>query len=256
MEPNARPFPRDVPRLLREHGLQPKKFLGQNFLLDPNFLEAIVRDAEIDAGDGVVEIGSGLGHLTDRLAARAGHVWAFEIDPEIYDLSRTLLGERENLTLTNLDGAEFADHIDPGIYRRLKIVSNLPYSDYQRILIRLLSCRHPIEGYTLMLQRDVYDRFRAKPGSREYGPLAALLQATCDIALLRKARPALFFPRPHVESALFRLVRNDLLRPAEFPAVAAALRELFAQRRKKLPCGRRAEEIPPGELVGMAREGR
>lgn len=247
-------MPRDIPALLREHGVHPKKFLGQNFLLDPNFLEAIVRDAGVDADDGVVEIGSGLGHLTDRLTERAGHVWAFEIDPEIYDLSVHLLGERENLTLTNLDGAEFADHIDPGIYKRLKIVSNLPYSDYQRILIRLLACKHPIEHYTLMLQKDVYEKLRAKSGTREYGPLAALLQGTCELTFLRKARPALFFPRPRVDSVLFRVVRGPALPPAEFPRVAAALREMFAHRRKKFRGDQRVEEIPPGELVELARK--
>lgn len=246
------PLPRDVPRLLHEHGIHPKRHLGQNFLLDPNFLEAIVRDAEIGPDDGVVEIGSGLGHLTDRLTAKAGHVWAFEIDPELYDLSVELLGERENLTITNLDGAEFADHIDPGIYRRLKIVSNLPYSDYQRILIRLLACKHPIESYTLMLQRDVYDKCRARVGTREYGPLAALLQGTCEIRLLRKAGPALFFPRPRVESALFRLVRLDRLNPPQFPKTFAALREMFAHRRKKFDATRRVEAIPPDELIARA----
>ncbi len=247
---------RNVPRLLQEHGIHPKKYLGQNFLLDPNFLEAIVRDAGIGSEDGVVEIGSGLGHLTDRLASKAGHVWAFEIDPELYDLSVELLGARENLTITNLDGAEFADHIDPGIYRRLKIVSNLPYSDYQRILIRLLSCKHPIESYTLMLQRDVYDKFRARPGTREYGPLAALLQGTCDLRLLRKAGPALFYPRPRVESALFRLVRGERLARGEFPKVYSRLRELFAHRRKKFDGTRRVEEILPEELLALARQAR
>lgn len=212
-----------------------------------------MRDAAIESSDGVVEIGSGLGHLTERLAARAGHVWAFEIDPDLYDLSRTFLGVRENVTMINLDGAEFADHIDPGIYRRLKIVSNLPYSDYQRILIRLLACRHPIESYTLMLQRDVYDKFRAKVGTRDYHPLAVLLQTTCEISLLRKAGPALFHPRPRVESALFRLVRRDVLPPAEFPVVAAELREMFAHRRKKFRDDKRVEEIPPDELLRIAR---
>ncbi|GEM_PF-5816834 len=199
----------------------------------------------------MVEIGSGLGHLTERLADRAGHVWAFEIDPELYDLSRTFLEGRENVTLINLDGAEFADHIDPGIYRRLQIVSNLPYSDYQRILLRLLACKHPIEGYTLMLQRDVYDKFRAKPRTREFNPLAALLQGTCELTMLRKARPALFYPRPRVESVLFRIVRKEGLAPAEFPRVAAALREMFAHRRKVFLGGRRVEEFSPSELVAL-----
>jgi len=247
-------FPRDLPRLLRERGIHPKKFLGQNFLLDANFLDAIVRDAEIDSDDGVVEIGSGLGHLTDRLASKAGHVWAFEIDPELYELSGEFLGGRENLTLTNLDGAEFADHIDPGIYRRLKIVSNLPYSDYQRILIRLLACKHAIQSYTLMLQRDVYDKFRARAGTREFNPMAAVLQATSELRLLRRAKPGLFWPRPRVDSVLFQIVRGAVLPPADFARVAAKLREMFAHRRKKFKGDRRVEEVPPEELLRLARE--
>lgn len=238
--------------LLKAHGLRPKKALGQNFLVDDNFLDAIVRDAGIGPEDGVVEIGSGIGNLTDRLVARAGHVWAFEIDPELFKLSLEVLGARRNLTILNLDGVEFVRHIDPGACRRLKVVSNLPYAGWQRLLLRLLSTRHDIFSYTLMIQEDVYERLKAKPGTKEYGPMPALIQGACSMKKLRKAGGGLFFPAPRVDSVVIEIRRSD---PAlDFTAAEAALKKLFAGRRKKSAAagGRRVEALAPRELLDLA----
>src|SRR5690242_17052980 len=114
-----------VTALLRERGISLKRSLGQNYLVDGNFLEALVRDAEVGAGDTVVEIGSGLGNLTAALAAKAGRVIAIEIDETIHALSRELVGGLPNVALVRGDGADFARHAP----ERIKIVSNLPYGD-------------------------------------------------------------------------------------------------------------------------------
>ncbi len=247
--------------LLRERGIHTKKHLGQNFLLDRNFLDAIVRWAEIGPQDGVIEIGSGAGNLTERLADKAGHVWAFEIDPEMHELSVELLGARENVTLVNLDGAEFADHIDPGIYKTLKIVSNLPYSDYHRILLRLLGTKLDIERYVLMLQKEAYERLRCGPGDGHYGPLAVIVGGLCKAKFLRRAGPKLFWPEPHVDSCLFELRRTKIV---DVAGAERALRELFAHRRKMLSAvwkritgksidsRERVEDLPPGRLLELA----
>jgi 16S rRNA A1518/A1519 N6-dimethyltransferase RsmA/KsgA/DIM1 with predicted DNA glycosylase/AP lyase activity len=126
-------------------------------------LEAIVRDADVRPDDAVLEIGTGAGSLTDRLAAAAGRVWSFEIDPAIHALAAELLAGRPNVTLVLGDGAEFERVVD---VPRLKVVANLPYEPWKRLLLRLLSTSLAVESYTLMLQKDVVDRLRAAPGTR------------------------------------------------------------------------------------------
>ncbi len=263
----------EITRVFRERGIHPKKFLGQNFLVDENFLDAIVRSAEVGKGDGVVEIGSGLGSLTEKLAGGAGHVWAFEIDPELFELSVEALGARPNLTIVNLDGAEFASHIDPGIYTPLKVVSNLPYSDWQRILLRLMSTTLPVAGLYLMLQTDVVDRLAAAPGEGAYGPMSVIAQGLYELKVLRRAGKGLFFPAPRVESTFFRLRRRTSgafeCEPGEIPRIEKGLRALFAGRRKQFKAAarrlrpalldefaglaeRRVESIEPPTLLTMA----
>lgn len=238
-----------VTHLLRDRGIRLKRSLGQNYLVDANFLQALVRDSGIGREDQVVEIGSGLGNLTEKLAERARQVWAFELDPAILEISRELLAGRENVTLIGGDGAEFAAHA-PG---PLHVVSNLPYGDWQKILLAILAAPQEILSATLMIQADVYVRLRATPGSREYGPVPALVQASTAIRKLRRAGKELFLPRPRVESTVFRLERPQPV-PDAFE-VEARLRELFAHRRKKSAAagGRRVEELGPRELVELAR---
>lgn len=240
-----------VTAFLRERGVVLKRSLGQNYLVDVNFLDALVRDAEVGPGDTVVEIGSGLGNLTERLALRAGRVVAFEVDETIHALSKELLSGRENVRLLFGDGASFASRVEG----RLRIVSNLPYGDWRRILLAILSAPQEIASCTLMIQTDVYERIRSAPGTRGYGPMAALIQGTCTVKKLRKAGRELFLPPPKVESTVFRL-----LRPAPVPDAAeveARLSELFAGRRKKSDAagGRRVESLAPSELLALARNG-
>jgi len=239
-----------VSALLRERGITLKRSLGQNYLVDENFLEALARDAEAGPGDRIVEIGSGLGNLTGKLAARAERVWAFEIDGTILDLSRELAGGLPNVDFVHADGADFARHVDG----RIKIVSNLPYRDWQKILLAILAAPQEIASCTLMIQADVFDRLRAGPGTREYGPMAALVQATSTVRKLRRAGKDLFLPVPRVESTVFRLERPRPVPDAE--RVEARLRELFAQRRKKSAAagGRRVEQLSPADLLALARK--
>ncbi len=201
-----------------------------------------MREAGIDGRDGVIEIGSGPGNLTERLAGQAGHVWAFEIDPELHELAIA----RPNVTLFNVDGADFEEHVRSR--RRIKVVSNLPYSDYRRILLKLLETGLRIESYTLLVQRDVFDRWRAKPGTKDYGPDSVLIRYTCALRLLRRAGRMLFYPRPRVESALVRLVRK---RPVDVPRLDAGLRDMFAHRRKKFGWWLRRKGIQAPRLADL-----
>jgi 16S rRNA (adenine1518-N6/adenine1519-N6)-dimethyltransferase len=239
--------------LLRERGIRPRRALGQNFLLDANFREALARDSGAGPSDGAIEIGCGPGNLTDCLAGRAGRVWAFEVDPRLAALARELLAGRPNVTVIEADGAAFEAHVDPAACPRWRVVSNLPYSDWKRLMLSALSARRPVESYTFMVQEDVYDRLRARPGTRKYGPLAALLQAACEVRFLRRAGRELFWPVPRVDSVVVEVRRRE--GGLDFTALEGRLRALFAQRRKKSAAagGRRVEALSPAELLAIAR---
>ena len=261
--------------LLQARGLRLNKALGQCFLIDPAFLEAVIRGMGLTERDEVIEFGTGAGHLTSRLCERAARVWSFEVDPPIYELARELLADRSNLRLVCADATEFETIARPDPAHRLVLVSNLPYSDYERLLIRALATEMAVDAAHFMIQADVYRRLKAEPGTAGYGPLGALLQGMAQVRLVRRAPPALFFPRPRVESVFFTLKRRPdapILR-RQIPAVYRVLRALFAHRRKLLKAAlhdlesrrgtllpeaawklgdRRVEQIRPDALLGLA----
>jgi 16S rRNA (adenine1518-N6/adenine1519-N6)-dimethyltransferase len=182
-----------VAALLEARGIRLRRALGQNYLVDANFLEALARDSGAGPGDHVVEIGSGLGNLTERLAARAGRVTAFEVDPAVHALSRELLAGRPNVELRLEDGARFSERVGEG---PLRIVSNLPYGVWQDLVLAILEAPQRILSATLMVQADVYERLKAGPGTRSYGPMSVLVQGTCGLKRIRKAGRGLFLPVP------------------------------------------------------------
>lgn len=247
------PLRSDLLRRLKEAGHRPRRRLGQNFLLDGNFLDAIVRESGVGPEDGVIEIGSGPGNLTERLARKAASVWAFEIDPVLVRVARERLADFANTVLIEGDGARFEEHVGTPRTRRLLVVSNLPYSEYRRLLWRLLSTSLPVESYTLMLQRDVYDRLTAAPATREYGPDSVLVQGACTIRMLRRAGPRLFHPVPRVESVLFRLERR---RVVDGEGLERILRGMFSGRRKKFKTWLARNGIPVSAELGIAGERR
>jgi 16S rRNA (adenine1518-N6/adenine1519-N6)-dimethyltransferase len=214
--------------------------LGQNFLADKNLLEAIVRDAELKADDAVLEVGAGEGPLTERLAAVAAHVHAIEIDRRLKEaLARVTAlrnvdlhwGDALRLDLAGLDPVPTA------------VVSNLPYSIATPLILRTIEEVPSVRRWTVMVQREIADRLRAGPGSRAYGSPSVVAQLACEVRMIRTVDPAVFQPRPRVESAILGLRRTG-------PGADAALRELvraaFAHRRKSL--ARSLEHGRPGSL--------
>ena len=254
---------RALGELLRDRGIVPRRRLGQNFLVDRRFLEALVRDMGLRPDDQVVEIGTGAGHWTEVLAAHAGRVWSFEIDADLHRLANEMIGPRPNLTLIRGDGAGFGGRIDPDPDRRLFLAGNLPYSDYARLLVAMMAYPRKVAAIVVMLQRDVADRLRSGPGTAAYGPLPALVQGLHKVEMLRRAGPGLFHPRPRVDSAVLRLQRLEKppCLPSEVPGRFEGLKRLFRQRRKLLKsvlavpgefADRRVGELSPVELLALA----
>jgi 16S rRNA (adenine1518-N6/adenine1519-N6)-dimethyltransferase len=214
---------------------------GQNFLADPNLLDAIVRDAELSAGDVVLEVGAGEGVLTERLAAVAAHVHTVEIDRGLEPALERVAGlpkvELHWGDAMDLDLAAF----DPP---PSAMVANLPYAVATPLILRTVEQLPSVARWTVMVQREIADRLRADSGNRTYGSPSVLLQLACEVELLRKVDPAVFRPRPRVDSAILRLRRTG---PAADPATRDLVRAAFAHRRKSL-----ARSLEHGETGSLA----
>lgn len=215
--------------------------LGQNFLADPNLLDAIVRDAELSPEDVVLEVGAGEGVLTERLAAVAAHVHTVEIDrglepalAPIAALANVSLywGDAMKADLAAFEPAPTA------------MVANLPYSVATPLILRTIELLPSLRRWTVMVQREIADRLRAAPGSRTYGSPSVVAQISCEVELLRKVDPAVFRPRPRVDSAILRLRR---IRPGADVATRDLVRAAFAHRRKSL--ARSLEHGRPGAMT-------
>jgi 16S rRNA (adenine1518-N6/adenine1519-N6)-dimethyltransferase len=220
--------------------------LGQNFLADPNLLDAILRDAELERGDVMLEVGAGEGVLTERLAAVATHVHAVELDRGL-EPALAPVAARPNVELHWGD----AMRLDLSALRPApsSVVANLPYSIATPLLLRTIEELPTLRRWTVMVQREIAERLRAAPGGRIYGAPSVLIQLACEAKLLRTVDPAVFRPRPRVESAILALRRTG---PGADPATRELVRAAFAHRRKSL--ARSVEHVRPGSL-GTIRAG-
>ena len=250
-----------------------KKELGQHFLVDENLLGVIGRLAELDRDDVVLEVGPGLGVLTTYLAGRAARVHAVELDRSLEPLLRDALQGRENVELhfgdaLRLDLAE----LDP---EPTKLVSNLPYNVATPLVVESLDGLPSVDLWTVMVQREVADRFFASPSTKAYGAVSVLVQLASERSGFHPVSRTVFRPRPNVDSALVAFRRREL--PPDFARVKRVVTAAFAHRRKRLAnslelagltdresaaaalgaIGRepsvRAEELLPPEFAALAR---
>ena len=204
--------------------------LGQNFLADPNLLEAIVADAALEEGDVVLEIGGGEGVLTERLAQRVDRVHLIEIDERLREALDPIEAEHDGLSIVWGDAMDVdLAALDPA---PTAMVANLPYAVATPLLLRTIAELASVRRWTVMVQREIAERLRARPGTRMYGSPSVLVQLACDVRMLRTVDPAVFKPRPRVESAVLSLRRRAEAPPER---VRELIRDSFAHRRKALP---------------------
>ncbi len=220
--------------------------LGQNFLADPNLLDVIVREADLTPEDVVLEVGGGGGALTERVAPRVRRLHVIEMDERLREQLVPLANELGGVDLVWEDAMK-ADlgRLAPA---PTKMVANLPYSIATPLLIRTIAELPSIETWLVMVQREIADRLRAESGTREYGSPSVLVQLACEVMLLRTVDPAVFVPRPHVESALMRLRRRGA---GASEGLASMVRLAFAHRRKSLA---RSLELARAGSLGPARD--
>jgi len=227
--------PARIRALLAEHGIDPRRSLGQHFLVDPNTARRIVRLAEVTPEDHVLEIGPGAGSLTVALAASAADVLALEIDGRLVPVVRSAVGDAANVRVEHGD-ALAVDYRSMLGDRPWLVVSNLPYNVATPIVVRLLEDAPMVRRMLVMVQREVAERLAASPGTRACGSVSVTVAWHAHARLAGTVPPAVFFPRPKVESALLELRRRDEppVRVSDPQVMFDLVRAGFAQRRKTL----------------------
>ncbi|WP_057803438.1 16S rRNA (adenine(1518)-N(6)/adenine(1519)-N(6))-dimethyltransferase RsmA [Pediococcus stilesii] len=226
--------------ILEKYGLSAKKSLGQNFLTDPNVLLNIVAAAEISREDDVIEVGPGIGSLTEQLAKQAHHVLAFEIDQNLMNVLDETLDPYDNITIVNEDvlkanvNEEVEKYLDGD--HHMKVVANLPYYITTPILKTFMASTLPIDKMVVMMQKEVAERLTAKPGDKEYGSLSIVVQYKMDTQVEFEVPSKVFVPRPKVDSAIVSLTphANWEVMPDDDKDFFKTVHGCFMHRRKNL----------------------
>jgi 16S rRNA (adenine1518-N6/adenine1519-N6)-dimethyltransferase len=234
--------------LFDERGIRPKNKLGQNFLIDLNLLDLIVRTAELCRDDLALEVGSGTGGLTVRLAEQAGALVSVELDPAFARLTDEAVPPQPHVRLFQTDILRNKNELSPEVLaglttlaaqtgtKQIKLVSNLPYAVATPVISNLLLTDLPLERMVVTVQWEIAERLTARPGTGDYGALSVLVQNLANVSLVRRLPPPVFWPRPKVDSAIV-LIRPDADKRRQVGDVQRFrnfLRDLYTHRRKNL----------------------
>jgi 16S rRNA (adenine1518-N6/adenine1519-N6)-dimethyltransferase len=225
-------------RRLREFSVRPNRELGQNFLIDDNILRLIGQAAELDLGDVVLEVGGGLGVLSEYLAPRVASLHVVEVDDRLRAALDDAVAGSDSVQLHFADALELDySALDPV---PTKVVANLPYGIAATVILKSIEELPDAQLWIAMVQREVGERFAATPGTKTYGATSVLAQLSCEVKVIRRVPPTVFHPAPNVESAIVALRRHS---PPPTREVVDLVHAGFAHRRKALP---RALSLAPG----------
>ena len=249
----ARPYlgnPKYTIEVLQKYGFVFQKRFGQNFLIDTHVLERIIEASEITKDDFVLEIGPGIGTMTQYLAEAAREVTAVEIDDALIPILKDTLKEWDNVTVLHgdilkTDIRKIADEKNQG--RPIKVVANLPYYITTPIIMGLFESHVPVDSITVMVQKEVADRMQTGPGSKDYGALSLAVQYYAEPKIVANEPPNCFMPRPKVGSAVIRLTRhqNPPVTTLDEKLMFRLIRASFNQRRKTLSNSlKNSQELP------------
>ena len=242
--------PKYTIEVLQKYGFVFQKRFGQNFLIDTHVLERIIEASEITKDDFVLEIGPGIGTMTQYLAEAAREVTAVEIDDALIPILKDTLKEWDNVTVLHgdilkTDIRKIADEKNQG--RPIKVVANLPYYITTPIIMGLFESHVPVDSITVMVQKEVADRMQTGPGSKDYGALSLAVQYYAEPKIVANVPPNCFMPRPKVGSAVIRLTRhqNPPVTTLDEKLMFRLIRASFNQRRKTLSNSlKNSQELP------------
>lgn len=228
--------------IIRKHNFTIQKKFGQNFLIDEHVLFKIVSAADLKKDDNVVEIGPGIGTLTQYLCEEAGFVTAVEIDKELIPILNETLKNYDNYEIINNDvlKVDLTSFVEThGNCKPCKVVANLPYYITTPIIMALLESKMPIESITVMVQKEVADRMMVGPGTKDYGALSLAVQYYAEPYIVANVPQNCFVPRPNVDSAVIRLTchKNPPVTVQDEKLMFKLIRASFNQRRKTLVNG-------------------
>ncbi|MCK8824997.1 16S rRNA (adenine(1518)-N(6)/adenine(1519)-N(6))-dimethyltransferase RsmA [Fuchsiella alkaliacetigena] len=231
--------PSTTKKILNKHGIRLKKSLGQNFLVDRNIIEKIVQEAEVGEEDYVIEIGAGIGSLTQRLVEEAAQVWALELDQRMIKILTENLNHHSNLEFIQADALEydFKSLLDGLADRKVKVVANLPYYITTPLIMKLLENRLDLDRLVVMVQKEVAQRMVASPADgKQYGAFSLAVQYYSEPTLSSLVPNTVFIPQPEVESAIVNMrVREEVAVEVEDEELLFALiKASFQQRRKTI----------------------
>ncbi|MEF3306536.1 16S rRNA (adenine(1518)-N(6)/adenine(1519)-N(6))-dimethyltransferase RsmA [Paenibacillus sp. GYB003] len=232
--------PNRTKEVIRKHGFTLKKSLGQNFLTDANILHKIAASAGLDSAKGVLEIGPGIGALTQQLAKAAGKVVAVEIDGRLLPILEETLAPYPHVSVVHGDvlkidlDALWREHFSG--CSKVSVVANLPYYVTTPIIMKLLDRKLPLEYIVVMIQREVAERMSAKPGGKEYGSLSIAVQYYAETEIVAIVPPTVFIPQPNVDSAVIRLKLREAppVHVEDEALFFDVVHACFAQRRKTI----------------------
>ncbi len=231
--------PTNTLEIIKKYGFGFQKRFGQNFLIDGNVVEKIVREAGITKDDFVLEIGPGIGTMTQILCENAREVAAVEIDKNLIPILDETLAPYDNVTVINedilkVDVRKLAEEKNDG--RPIKVVANLPYYITTPIIMGLFESHVPLESITIMVQKEVAQRMQVGPGTKDYGALSLAVQFYADAQIVLKVPASCFMPRPNVDSAVIKLVRHEdaPVKVKDEQFMFRVIRAAFNQRRKTL----------------------
>ena len=235
-------IPQNTIAVLQKYHFNFQKKFGQNFLIDTTVLDRIISSAEITKEDCVLEIGPGIGTMTQYLAERAGCVVAVEIDKALIPILEETLQDYDNVTVINddilkVDINRLVEEKNGG--RPIKVVANLPYYITTPIIMGLFESRVPLKSITIMVQKEVADRMQVGPGTKDYGALSLAVQYYAKPEIVANVPPNCFIPRPNVGSAVIRLTRYEKppVQVKDEKKMFSLIRASFNQRRKTLVNG-------------------
>lgn len=241
----------DIKKNLDSNNFNFKKKFGQNFIIDENIINGIINKSEIDSDSLVIEIGPGAGSLTYKLCKIAKNVLCYEIDDSLKDILSSNLEEYNNVDIIYKDFlvADVKNDIKKYNYSKLYVVANLPYYITTPIISKIITDKIDVDKIVVMVQKEVGDRFRATPGTKEYNSLSIFLQYNYNIKKIMEVSKNVFIPKPNVDSIVVMFTKHDKEYVKDIELFYKLVKDSFVQKRKTLKNNLKGYDLDKVEMV-------